>query len=163
MADLLNFLQASNNTMSVLQIVNINEKSIEYGLSLTSEDAKELICTRDETLRSYGRVEVGSGVLGKIIDTFCDSRYIFKDNYKEILSDLLDTFYYIKNESLDFISDDELIDLMKEFFEYKCHGSIELLQSRYLEQTARCIRFGKDYKEALKEDIIYFDELEDEE
>lgn len=163
MADLLNYLQASNNTMSVLQIVNINEKSIDYGLTLTSEDAKELICTRDEILRSYGRVEVGSGVLGKIIETFCDSRYILKDNYKDILSDLLDTFYYIKNESLDFISDDELIEIMKDLFENKCHGSIELLQSRDLEDVARYIRFGKDYKEALKEDFIYFDELEDEE
>ena len=132
---------------TINDLVATNEKSQEYGLVLTQKDAIELIETRNFSLKSLDRIEVGSGVIEKIVTAFCDSTFILQSNYTEILHELIDTFYYMKNETLDLIGDDELIEIMKDIFENRCRGSLELLQGRELETLARNIRFGiKDYK-----------------
>ncbi len=52
----------------------------------------------------------------------------------------------MKNETLDLIPDDELIGLMRDYFETRCQGSIDLLLNRELEQLARNLRYGvEDY------------------
>ena len=124
------------------EIVKFNEKSIEHGLSLSHGDAVQLVETRRIALSANGRIEIGSATIGKIIENFCDSAYITQEDYAEILHDLLETFYYMKNETLDLISDDELIELMKDYFETRCRGSLDLLKHRELEQLARNLRFN---------------------
>lgn len=51
-------------------------------------------------------------------------------NYVETLHELIEIFYFYKNETLDLISDDELIKFMKNSFDGKCQGSLELLSGR---------------------------------
>ncbi|WP_279230461.1 DUF6323 family protein [Clostridium thermarum] len=46
-------------------------------------------------MKRNGRIEFGSGVIGKIIMEFCDSPYISKHNYVEILNELIDIFLYL--------------------------------------------------------------------
>ena len=55
---------------------------------------------------------------------------------------MLETFYYYKNETLDLISDDDLIGFMKERFNGQNQGSIELLSGRELANLAGLIRCG---------------------
>ena len=138
---------------AVNKVLETNEESQYYGLVLTAKDARELIETRCEALRANGRIEIGSDTINKIISTFCNSYYIWQANYTQTLHDLLETFYYMKNETLDIISDDELIKQMKFFFENQCGGSIELLQGRYLENFARQIRYGITSHDQLEEDF----------
>lgn len=138
---LLPFDKLSKHT-AVAQIMQSNEKSGRYGLVLTHADAIELVETRNDALRASGRIEIGSATIGKIIDTFCDSSYILQQDYADSLHLLLEAFYYMKNETLDLISDDELIELMKNYFENRCKGSLELLVHRELEQMARNLRYG---------------------
>jgi hypothetical protein len=80
------------------------------------------------------------GIIGKLIKAFCDSPYMNKQNYSETLERLLEIFYYYKNETDEKLSDNELIDYMKTFFNGSCEGSLELLESRELDSLARALR-----------------------
>ena len=53
---------------------------------------------------------------------------------------LQESFYLYKNESLDELTDDELLEFMKEAFDGRCQGSLEYLEETVLEEFARNIR-----------------------
>lgn len=127
---------------AVAEIVRRNETSARYGLTLSPAQAQELVEVRRAALQSAGRIELGGGIIGKLILHFCTSPYLDAQNYLETLEELLETFYYFKNESLDRISDDELIEWMQRRFDGICRGSLELLQNRELERLARELREG---------------------
>ncbi|EKN42403.1 hypothetical protein CFSAN001627_06965, partial [Clostridium botulinum CFSAN001627] len=77
---------------------------------------------------------------------FCDSPYISQYNYSETINELVEIFYNYKNETLDYISDDELIEIMKENFDNYCQGSLEILEGKALYRIANNIKSGfKDY------------------
>ncbi len=118
------------------EIIALNQKTEQYGLTLTPQDAKALIRTRSEELSANGRVEVGSETITKIMEAFCDSSFIDQRNYVETMQELLRIFYYAKNDTQDRISDSELIAYMKDSFENRCMGSLELLRGRELEKLA---------------------------
>ena len=60
--------------------------------------------------------------------------------------------YNYKNETLDMIGDDELIEIMKEYFDGYCQGSLELLEGKVLYIIADNIRNGvKDYTDINNE------------
>jgi len=85
-------------------------------------------------------VELGIEVIKKIIAAFCSSPYIHAFEYAGILGELVETFYYMKNETRDLISDDDLISVMRELFDNQSRGSLELLRYRDLEEYARQLR-----------------------
>ena len=87
------------------------KKTETFGLSLTEQEAQELVVCRNESLKKYRRVEFGNGILDKLIFTFCDSQYINQENYKETMEKLQDIFYCFKNEAEDQLTDDELLSL----------------------------------------------------
>ncbi len=145
----------SQNESEINQIEKCNEFSSKFGLVLTNAQIRTLSEERYNTLKRYGRVELGKGILDKLIFEFCDSPFIWQENYMDTLSDLQDIFYYFKNESLDEFTDDELIRYMRKSFDNECQGSIEYLRETSLEDVCRSIRYGQ---EAYK----YFDTYEDE-
>ena len=129
------------------EILKCNEKTCEYGLKLTNEDVKELINTRKVALKKSGRLEFNGEIIDKIIMEFCDSPYITQYNYNDTINELVEIFYNYKNETLDLIADDELIEIMKDYFDNYCQGSIELLEGKVLYKIADNIRNGvKDYR-----------------
>lgn len=117
-----------------------NEYTTQYGLRLTDSDIQELLVSRRECLCSQQRVEFGGSVLDKIIYAFCDSEYIYQDNYVETIDRLQSIFYLYKNESLDELTDNELIDVMRNAFDEKCQGSLDYLEETFLDDFARNIR-----------------------
>ncbi len=141
-------LSSMQNQLAVAEITNCNDFSSRFGLTLSPTKAQELVETRAEVLNRHGRIEFGGGIIEKLIVAFCDSPFLSQSNYAETLNELIETFYYFKNESFDSVSDDELIFIMKKHFDNNCRGSVELLQSRELETLAHNIRFGiTDYEE----------------
>ena len=113
-----------------------------HGLELTEADIAELVQLRGAALRSTGRVEFDGSILPKLVRAFCTSPYVDKYNYAAILGELQDAFYYFKNESMDTISDDELIGFMAQVFNGRAEGSAELLTAISLEQLCRWAREG---------------------
>lgn len=127
---------------AINEVIKCNNSTAQYGLVLTYEQAAELVETRFESLSANGRIELGGGVIDKIIKEFCDSPYVTRYNYVETLQELLKLFYFYKNETLDLLSDDELIKFMKDSFNNACCGSIELLAERELDKMANNLRYG---------------------
>ncbi|GAA0075826.1 DUF6323 family protein [Clostridium sp. CTA-5] len=127
-------------------IFKCNELTSEYGLTLHEDDIKEIIKTRNVVLEKSGRIEFNGQIINKIIVSFCDSPYISQYNYSYTINELVEIFYNYKNETLDYISDDELIEIMKKYFDNYCQGSLELLEGKVLYKIADNIRNGvKDY------------------
>lgn len=150
------------NELATNEIINCNEITSRFGLALSQAEAQSLVQTRTEALQSNGRIEFGGGIIDKLIKEFCDSPYLSQYNYAETLHELIETFYYFKNETLDEISDDELISLMKKSFDERCQGSIELLQNRDLETLAHNVRYGIIDYEQLDEGETFYEEDYDE-
>lgn len=141
------------NKQAITEIIKCNEITARYGLVISQDQALELVETRSNILKNIGRVEFGGGIIDKLIRQFCDSPYLWQENYSETLNELVELFYYFKNESLDCIGDDELIALMKKYFDNNCQGAVELLQNRELEILSRNIRYG----EKAYDDITAYD------
>lgn len=123
--------------VQINEILSTNEESQKYGLVLTFEEAEEIIEARSSVLQSYGRIELGTGPTGKLISSFCSSAFIEQEEYAATMKDLQEVFYYMKNETEDSMGDDELIEVIKDFFENTCRGSIELLKGRELETFSK--------------------------
>jgi DNA modification methylase len=87
-------------------------------------------------------VEFGGGVLDKIIRRFCDSPFLTTQNYAQTLHELVETFYHAKGETMDMVSDDDLIQFMKLSFDGVCQGSVDLLANREVYLFAKNLRFG---------------------
>ena len=139
---------------AINEVIKCNGFTEQYGLRLTETQAKELVETRSFALNQTGRIEFGGGVIDKVIKAFCDSPYISMHNYAETIHELVEIFYYYKNETLDMISDDDLIKFMKDSFDNICQGSLELLSGRELYKLARKLRFGSaynDYEDSVAE------------
>lgn len=123
-------------------ILKWNEKTAQFGLTMTEEEAGLLLAGGRASLKEQGRVELGGGIFPALIAAFCDSPYISQSNYVETLTELADIFYLFKNESCDCLTDDELMQFMKEQFDGVCFGSPEYLADTCLERFSRAIRAG---------------------
>lgn len=127
---------------AINELRDCNELTIRYGLHLSEHQIKELVEKRFAALEENGRIEFGQGILKKLVAEFCDSPYIYQEIYEDTLLELQECFYYFKNESMDLISDDELISFMKRHFDGVCQGSLEYLSGTSLEELCRNTRYG---------------------
>lgn len=142
-------LQVKKQQNELAVLISFNEKTEQFGLTLTKEDAQELMICRNESLKKYERVEFGNGILDKLIYTFCDSQYINQENYLETLVQLQKIFYEFKNETRDKVADDELMVFMKEQYESVCAGDFNYLETTCLDRFAAAVRAGYEgYKES---------------
>jgi hypothetical protein len=131
---------------ALVEILQSNQESQKYGLVLTMANARDIIESRNQSIKNLGRVELGIGIINKIITAFCSSPYIDQDEYAYIICELVETFYYMKNETEDRMGDDELISRMQKFFNTSCQGSLDLLRNRELDLMA--INLRRSYLEA---------------
>lgn len=111
----MNKIIPKENTYMIQKIIaeslqKCNEYTQKYGLTLTSKDIISLMESRREVLKEQERIELGESILPKLVYAFCDSPFIYQDNYVDTISGLQDIFYLYKNESMDMLSDDELIE-----------------------------------------------------
>ena len=121
-------------------LMQVNDVTRPYGLALTHEDAVTVLNARTQALVGSGRIEIGSGAVERLIEKFCDSPYINEENYVESICRLTELFYFMKSDTLDRLTDDELLDQMKQAFDGCCEGSIDLLADRELDRIAYNIR-----------------------
>ncbi|WP_246019594.1 DUF6323 family protein [Bacilliculturomica massiliensis] len=131
---------------SLQRILSCNEKTAPYGLTLSEAEASALLVCREQSLAQNQRIEFGESILPQLIEAFCDSPYINCWEYSDVLARLQDIFYLYKNESLDQLSDDELLDFMSCEFNGVCCGDLDYLESTCLERFARAIRSGYEIR-----------------
>lgn len=136
----------------ILRCSSITEK---YGITISARQAAELAAVRSKALRTVGRVEFGAGVAEKLIKAFCDSPYLNERSFTEKLGELIEMFYIYKNETLDLVSDDDLIEYMRRAFDGVCQGSAELLGGTVLAELAEdCRRNGRFNSDMLTSPLL---------
>lgn len=157
-----------NNWMVLLQqqnqltnIMETNQLTAKFGLSLTPQDAQLILEERGHALQEQERVEFGVGITPKIICEFCDSDFICQDTYVDTVIRLQEIFYLYKNECHDEITDDELLHFMREQFETVCFGDLDYLEGTCLNIFAQAIRAGyRGYRSSEGYgEYIQFDEV----
>lgn len=137
-----NWMELAADKMQMEKVMETNQYTQKYGLTLREEEVKLMLAERKNALREQKRIEFGTGILPQIIYEFCDSAYISQSNYVETMVRLQEIFYLYKNEMLDEISDEELLHFMKEQFETVCYGDLEYLEGTCLVIFAQAIRAG---------------------
>lgn len=147
---LFNSLNTSAQEQVMTELLELNEKTKEYGLVLTPQEIERMMAARSQILHGYGRVELSIQVTKELIESFSDSSFIQQESYADTLNELHEIFYYLKNETEDRISDRKLLYRMKEMFEDDCEGSLDLLTSR-LEEYAEAFRRELQKLEFLRE------------
>jgi len=149
--ELQKLLNARQNQID--KVLECNQYTKKFGLTLTKEDALILASDRKDSLVRQQRIEFGEGILNKLIFAFCDSPYIYQENYVDTIGKLQEIFYLYKNESMDEVTDDELLEFMKKAFDGVCQGSLEYLEDTVLERYAASMRNGSfDWKKTDMEE-----------
>lgn len=137
-------LFAKDTAAEAESLMKLQPKLGQYGLRLTKENASELVCYKNESLKKHRRIEFGKSILEALVFAFSDSQYLNDDNWVETMEQLQDIFYEFKNETKDRMTDVELIQCMKEQFETVCGGDVEHLADTCLERIARKVRAGSE-------------------
>ena len=137
-----NWLDLLQNKNQLAKVIETNQYTERFGLTLSQQDAQLILDNRKTALHEQRRVEFGEGIVPKLIYEFCDSDFIDQSNYVDTIIRLQEIFYLYKNETEDKISDDELLHLMKEQYENRCHGDLDYLESTCLDRFAQAIRAG---------------------
>lgn len=120
-------LSEVHNRYVAHELTLLNEKTSEYGITLSEKDCAEIAEFRAETLRESERIEIGVGAVRRIIEEFCDSGYISQITFKDTVEGLLECFYTIKSETDDKVSDDEALKFLKYLFETEAGGDVSKL------------------------------------
>lgn len=136
----------------VTDILKCNDVSSRYGIKLNESDAKELIAIRQETIKDVGLIEFRSSIVEEVILAFCDSQFITKYDYLEVLSQLVEIFYYYRLEVNELMSDEDIIKYMKLAFEGPCQGSLDYLSDHQLWKLLDDFSDNKDIFEELEYD-----------
>lgn len=108
-------------------LINLNDQTKEFGLTLTEEQITNLIETRKYALSDNSLIEVGSNIIEEIILNFYSSPYISKIDYDEIINELVNVYYSIRSTFNYHIPDQYIIKLMREHFDTDAYGACELL------------------------------------
>lgn len=156
-----NWMFALQSQKQLEKVMETNETTSQYGLVLSQQDARLILEERKNALQEQRRVEFGEGIVPKIIYEFCDSAYLDQKNYVETIIRLQEIFYLYKNQMNDEITDEELLHLMKEQFEYLCFGDLEYLEGTCLANFAQAVREGYGaYKDSAgRGEYSRFDEV----
>ena len=122
-------LVQARQTAQLAQLRKTNELAYAYGNVLSEAQLHSLIRAEAVTLRDYGRLEFGEGILPRLLYTFCDSPLIPKSDYFDTLCALEELFYAYHNELNDMMSDDELLEAMHKVFHGRAQGSLEYMEN----------------------------------
>lgn len=141
-----NWLEMMSKQAQLQKLLETNQYTEQFGLVLSAQDTELLVTERMDTLKRERRVEFGQSILPALIYAFCDSAYIRQENYVETLIRLQEIFFMYKNEMEDELTDEELLNFMKEQFETVCYGDLDYLEGTCLEIFAEAVRAGyRDY------------------
>lgn len=136
----IDIMNQGSNIVLQNDLLKLNENSFEYGLKLSNEDVEIIVEWREISLKHMGRIDLGIDVTKKIVEFIYKSQYTNREDYLEAVVDIQDIFYYLKNETLELISDDDAIELISNVYERFC-GEIKNIQAE-VEDYSKKFKFN---------------------
>lgn len=124
-------------------LMDMNRRTIRYGLTLTQEQMAALADSQVRALRDTGRVELGSGILPRLIEAFCDSPNLHQADYAGTLETLQTVFYRLKNEAGDLTPDEDILKVLRRAFD-RAGGSADYLEGSTLAELTGRVREEKN-------------------
>ena len=112
------------------EILELNDTTNKFGLLLNATEITQILEERNKDLKYIGRIDFSIEVTKNLVANFCNSSFITQETYVETLQGLHTVFYHLKNETMDKIGDTILINLIKDYFENSCGGSVEVLKGK---------------------------------
>ena len=137
------FLRPFQPRESLQVLAGVNRQTARYGLTLTPEEMTALAESRGRALRDTGRVELGEGILPRLIDAFCDSPNLHQADYAGTLEALQTIFYRWKNEAGDLTPDEDILRFLRRAFD-RAGGSTDCLEGFSLGELAKRMREERD-------------------
>ena len=117
--------------------------SARFGLTLPPEALARLGEERRRVLRETRRLELGEGILPRLIDAFCDSPNLHQADYAGTLEALQTIFYRWKNEAGDLTPDEDILRFLRRAFD-RAGGSTDCLEGFSLGELAKRMREERD-------------------
>ena len=109
---------------------------LRYGMELSEKQIRYLYEERADALKQTGRMEFGESAVKKMILAFCSSPYLSRECPENEIGDLLTAFYEWKNITRERFGDDELIEIMRNYYDGKAEGSVEKILDLTEEEIA---------------------------
>ena len=105
-----NIININNKKQELDNILGCNNITNKNNLNLTYNEALKLIENKNKFLKNLGKIEINISTTQNIIYKFYDSMYIDKENYFEMISSLIEIFYFYQFELSSFLCDDEILN-----------------------------------------------------
>ena len=77
----------------------------------------------------------------QLIDTFIDCPYITRDEFADVMEEVIEVFYTMKNECSDLIDDQHLMHYMRKQLD-ECHGVIVMMSDAVNEYCRKTVEKG---------------------
>jgi hypothetical protein len=117
-----------------------NDAIGRHGLSLSPAQAQAIVVGRSEALQLTDRVEFGGGVAKDMVVAFASSSFVSQATFADTIIELQELFYEVKNETIEQVTDEELIAKMRYLFDGYANGDLALLEEALFEGLARTVR-----------------------
>ena len=125
-------------TDHILENMQNNHKP---GLLLTREEVLQLCEKRNEVLVLCERLELNGGIMDQLIDAFMDCPYITRDEFADVMEEVIEVFYIMKNVCLDLIDDQTMMHYMRKQLD-ECHGVVVMMSDAVNEYCRKTVEKG---------------------
>lgn len=110
--------------METEMIMDAMEQYQDDHLMLTKQEVYQLCEKRNTVLNQCERLEMNGGIIGLLIREFMDCPYISQNEFADVMSDLIEVFYTMKNECEDLLDDLHLVQKMRTLLD-ESHGVMQ--------------------------------------
>ena len=125
-------------TDHILENMQNNHKP---GLLLTREEVLQLCEKRNEVLVQCERLELNGSIMDQLIDAFMDCPYITRDEFADVMEEVIEVFYAMKNVCLDLIDDQTMMRYMRKQLD-ESHGVLVMMSDAVNEYCRKTVEKG---------------------
>ncbi len=158
----INQMQMSDTLALKNALTELNAIISEYGLVLTVKQVNRLSDAVQKALRESDRIEIGAGIMPVLAAEFCTSIFVNKENYAALLEELVYIFFQVKTAVCDRITDKDLVRLLKDYYENKAFGSVEIIRERDIDLLVKYIEMEMGFETSTVGDVYESDCYTDE-
>lgn len=157
----LGFLAVSDSHVSELR--NMNEDIKGIGAYLTEKGIHEVLAARQSALARQARLQWSLEMTEKVMTRASSSPYAEQDTLPQVISDWFEVILFIQNQTTDFLSDDDVIFAVAEYYDNFCGGDADLLRGKAADRIIKNYRLKKPLSRGSDETPGRESSFEDEE